>query len=462
MDYNYKNTSWDIYLRANEMLVKIYFDELRKVVFHEVKTGSCPLIDQLIVLPLNSGRSRSFLSRGEQEIPVLVYFAIDQALSALETGGNFPNLDNNLQLNASTIYNWRHLNTMKPNEKKAIMSLELLQHFADRYKKLCAYFKKVAPTSPSYHSSTAVSDKIGPKEVDPILENAKAEAAKITRTAEDEADQIRLAAQDEAARIKKIAEDEANQIRLAAQKDAERIKRTAEDDADGIRQAAQEQATADAERNVAALTQQKLSGYIQNLRRQWEDEYRERDKERADTSALAATLKENACTVSTTVGANLNRGLDQLQEQINQLRSNVTLDLQQWRSSLYQCEYGNLVNFYNTLNGYANSFEREYREAECSGTVPDELKKILGEHSRKLNRLRGNLIGAMEPMGLRLFTPQKGDLFDSYYHTTNEDEDDDVFLNREIEQCLKPGIERVVNNREVAVLLRASVEVRKD
>ena len=150
MDYNNENTSWSIYLRANEMLSKTYFDELRKAVYHEVKMGSCPLIDNLIVLPLNDGRFRSFKSRGEHKIPVLVYFAINHALSALETGGDFPNLDDSLQLNSSTTFYWCYLNTMKPNDDKCIMDLELLRRFADRYHKLCASFKKAPAMNSNY------------------------------------------------------------------------------------------------------------------------------------------------------------------------------------------------------------------------------------------------------------------------------------------------------------------------
>ena len=491
-------TAWDIYRNSYQYSANSYVDNLRKAVYLDMQNGYCQMIEELVMNPLNTSKLRFF---PDTEIPTLAYLAIDQALRVLENGGEFPELGNGITINHSEFYGWDYFNRRNLNQPVLRLTNEQLQQLGSRYTQLCSAFRMSGSRDTGYYSTSDFD-----KKTEKNLEKARKEAAEITakaerdanlkiqeakklaesikeaarnreanirsqanteadrirRNAKNEAEQTRQEAKAYADKVKRIAENEAEQTRQDAKAYASKVKRIAEDDADGIRAAARQQMEEEAEQTTAMLIQQKLSAHIQELRRQWEEEQREKAAQRAETSTIAAALKEEACTRSTSIGASLNQGLDQLQEQLNQLRSNMTLDLQKWRTSLYKCEYGKLVNFYNTLNGYANSFERELREAEYSDTASDELKKVLGEHSRKLNRLRSNLIGSMEVMGLRLFTPQKGDLFNSYYHTTNGEEDDDEFLDREIARCLKPGIERVVNDREVAVLLRASVEVQMD
>ena len=470
-----RQTAWEIYRIAYQSSADIYVDNLRKAVYRDVQEGSCQMIEELVMNPLKISNPGYY---SEFKIPMLPYLAIDQALKVLENGGDFPDLGAGIQINPNEFYPWDYFKHYGMN-LPVYIPIDNLRQLGNRYTQLCSDFRMSGSRDTGYSSPSGLD-----KKTKIILEKAQKEANEITAKAKQEANleiqkakklaesikedarnreaNIRSQAKTEADRIRRDAKDEAKQTRKDAQAYAEKVKRIAEDDAEGIRAAARQQMEEEAERTAAMLIQQKLSAHIQELRRQWEEEQQEKATQRADTSALAAALKEDSCTRSTAIGASLNQGLNQLQEQLNQLRSNMTLDLQKWRTSLYKCEYGKLVNFYNTLNGYANSFERELREAECGDTASDELKTVLGEHSRKLNRLRINLTGAMENMGLRLFTPQKGDLFNSYYHTTNSEEDDDVFLDREIARCLKPGIERVVNDLEVAVLLRASVEVQMD
>ena len=480
-------TALEIYRKAYQFPADIYVDNLRRAVYLDMQEGSCQMIEELVMNPLKTS-NRGYYS--EFKIPMLPYLAIDQAMSVLENGGDFPELRDGIYAKNNDLYAWDYFNRYGVNQPACILDYDQLQQLGSRYTQLCSGFRMSGSRDTGYSSPSGVdkkSEKIlekAQKEADEITAKAEQKANHIIRKANEsaqritenarnrdantrsqaytEADRIRRDAKNEAAQIRRDADNEATQIRRDADAYADGVKRSAEDDADGIRAAARQQMEEEAERTTSMLIQQKLSAHIQELRRQWEEEQQEKATQRADTSALAAALKEDSCTRSTAIGASLNQGLNQLQEQLNQLRSNMTLDLQKWRTSLYKCEYGKLVNFYNTLNGYANSFERELREAECGDTASDELKTVLGEHSRKLNRLRSNLTGAMETMGLRLFTPQKGDLFNSYYHTTNSEEDDDVFLDREIKHCLKPGIERVVNDLEVAVLLRACVEVQMD
>lgn len=479
MEWN-EYSAMDIYHMADRMEAKQYFYELRNAIYRELKSGRCELLEWLIEI-------FSHCVGKTVQVPVFVYLACSDVRMVIRNGGTLKNREQGLQVDKDNFYPWPEFERQQ-GLKKLVYRLKPneVREFMNSCRTACNHDRQNAACGVVHYSGSDFAWKDeqalekARKEAEQIKKQAHADAEKITDAARVNADQYIIEAKEQAARI--IAEAErraknreadvellldgaqqrAEQIRLEARNEAKRLISIAKDDAKDIRDTARQQAEEEAEQNVKTLTQQKLSAHIHELRRQWEEDQLENARQRNEVSSLGAALKEEACTVSTAVGVRLNRDLEQLQEQINQLRSNVTVELQQWRASLYQCEYGKLVNFYNTLNGYANSFERELREAECDDNISEELKKILGEHSRKMNRLRNILSGAMEPMGLRTFTPQKGDLFNSYYHATNDDEDDDVFLDCEIERCLKPGIERVVNDREVAVLLRASVEVRKD
>ena len=66
----------------------------------------------------------------------------------------------------------------------------------------------------------------------------------------------------------------------------------------------------------------------------------------------------------------------------------------------------------------------------------------------------------MNAMGLALYMPQSGEAFDAYYHTLDEDEDDESYDGRKIGECLSPGIIRKVNSEEETVMQRAVVTVQ--
>lgn len=524
---DYKNASaLDIFNNRHKIEAKMYFNELRKSVYRDMRDGKCQLIEALIVNPYRNANPIMNYMDMEHDIPLLAYYAIDDALNAVENNTGFPELGSGI-LTRYGSYGWNYFNNKGVDCIVTPLSMSEMKALTERYLRLCsASSQPAADYTPDNHTTgnyatvnytttdyttaesgrnAAYSAGIGQKDdkarakekaekiirkaeqdakarraeadthynrcveaarrkEDEILSAANVTAAQTRRDARDEAERTRREADTYATQTRNGANSYASQIRQQAENEAAERRRNAEAEAKWIIEEAQRKAAEEAEEAAAALIRQRLSGHIKELRQQWEEEQAEKSRQRDETAALAASLKDDICTVSTQVGASLNRDLEQLQEQLNQLRGNVIRDLQDWRTSLYQCEYGNLVNFYTTLNGFANSFERELREAECADNVPEEQKRILAEHSRKLNRLRANLINAMEPMGIRLFTPQKGELFNSYYHTINleDNEDEDMFLDHEIQACLIPGIERVVNNQDVTVLRRAEVEVRKD
>jgi hypothetical protein len=97
--------------------------------------------------------------------------------------------------------------------------------------------------------------------------------------------------------------------------------------------------------------------------------------------------------------------------------------------------------------------------AEESMTEEAVLTK-LQQHTQSLNKFRANLERAMHALGLRTFYPAQGELFDSYYHTTDSEEDDALFNGKVIDSCTSPGIIRTVNSQEEVVLHRAEVVIR--
>ena len=112
------------------------------------------------------------------------------------------------------------------------------------------------------------------------------------------------------------------------------------------------------------------------------------------------------------------------------------------------------------LTGISEYFQRDALAAQTTELTAQQTRDTIVQHSISLSKLCTNLIRAMEKMGIQQFSPQPGDRFDSLYHTVNDDENDDIYLDRVIERCEQPGIERIVNSQETTVLLRATVTLR--
>lgn len=439
-----------------------YFIELRSAIYQELtQTGRCQLIDEL----LSSGADRSVFGWPRPlEFPTIPFLAMVQALNAVQSNVPLPPVDaNRLAISETASIRWDAVLTKNPavwqslNFHKITCSQEDFSAIDGIYTQLKKNFRR--PQAPSPRGQNQPSQENTSR----FSREACAERDRILAQARMEAEQIRQDAQLQKTRILLSANQEADAIRAKAQaerapllQEAAELRAQAEQEAGEIRRQAEEAAHAEAQ----LLIQRELKDYVLQLRRSWEEEQAEAAAERANTSRLAADLKEDACTKTTAFGAELSRTITDLQTQLDNLRAGVVSDLQVWRASLYKCEYTSLVNVYTMLNAIANRCEGDAASAQAGLLTPEEAQSRLLNHSASLSRLRGSLTRAMEAMGLRQFTPQPGERFDSYYHATADGEDDDAYLDQIIDRCITPGIERVVNSQETAVLLRATVQVQ--
>lgn len=492
---NNKQTAETIFKNATHYpRPQLYFEDLVNAINRElVDDGSCSLIKQLINQTLHTETRETYT------VPAVVFDAIHVAMTALL---------NNRPLEARMSDQLtRQISGCKKSERNKIpcyVSYHDLvdintfhesivhQHNKNRSQPATSYTITYVTGSPSGTQNTARNDSRSEnprmetpnEEAAQIIETAKAKAAQImheaaklredanhlfnnmlastTRSKEDalrEAqlikEQAQSAAEERAEVIRRNAIADTQKMRRDAELQADQIRRNAELEADQIRADIRAKMEAEAEQDKERTVKTKLAEHIKDLRRQWEEEQREAAESRNEIAAHAALLKEDACTLSAKLGADLKQNADLIQD----LSSRIIMNLNNWRQSLYTHEYNKLISFYDSLSGQATVFERELREAECSDVVTEAHKAVLAEHSRKLNRLRANLVSAMEAMSLMFFTPEKGESYNSHYHVTDEDIDDEAIENLPITQCTKPGILRIANSQESEVMRKAIVKV---
>ena len=262
----------------------------------------------------------------------------------------------------------------------------------------------------------------------------------------------------------KVMQDEANanagQIWQNALEQEQQILAGAREKAGQILAEAKEQAALEAKQESERIVQRELKAHFRQQRQDLETELAEDAARRADISSLGAKLKEAACSETTAFSATLNATMEGMERQMERYRNDVVTGLSAWQQSLYKCEFASLIEVYSLMRSQVNRFENDAVKAQTAS--PEELREMLMKHSTSVSRLWRNLIRAMETMGLRQYVPQAGETFDSYYHTVNDNEDDDAYNDRIIAGCVAAGVERVVNTKESAVILRATVELEPE
>ena len=293
-------------------------------------------------------------------------------------------------------------------------------------------------------------------EAERILSNAQQARENLLREAREQAELIEAAAHEKAAGIELNAQRKAQQITMEAQQNAEDCYEQAYEEA---REQALVRLEAEAQAESQRLVRQNLTGFMNRQRQQWQSSQAETEQLYQQLSEQTATLKEQACQQTTSAGADVAVMLEDAVNQLNALKNGFFSGLQDWRSSLYKAEYGPLVNCYNNLLMLIAGFDRDVaaEQQRLDGTLSEEELTVLQQHSNKMEKFRNNMERAMLAMGLRVFRPAEGDIFDSYTHATDDDEDDDTYNGCTIARCVRPGIIRTVNSANEEVLHRATV-----
>lgn len=292
------------------------------------------------------------------------------------------------------------------------------------------------------------------KQMEDRLAKSNAEAERILQQAKAEAERILAAAESE----KKEA--------AALKSEAEEALRLAREDADHLRErailSAQEEAKRrleeEAEQELQRLLGSKMNAYMAQQRRLQGEALASAQADRNELSGQTAALKEAACDFSNRTSSTLTQVMESAMEQMLRVKSEFNTALQQWKSDMYKCEYSPIISCFNSLLTLEKRFERDVAAEE--GMTEEEVLTKLQQHSASMTSFRSRLERAMNAMGLALYMPQSGETFDAYYHTLDEDEDDESYDGRKIGECLSPGIIRKVNSEEETVMQRAVVTVQ--
>lgn len=434
-----------------------YYILLRDAMYREMSaTGSCKLIER-------------YLQTGS--MPAMLYHAACDVLVSLNQDTPLPDVGPEWLIGNGIRFSWSKLGSLW-NEPTVDVNAERINEL---YLKVSGKYR---PTGQRPGGAAEEMPMQQPTRDDPrmqhdsILNQARQQRDNIVNQAREQRDNILNQARQQRDGILRDAAIQRSSILTGAEHSAARIIAEAKAEAARILQDA-EDSKAEAARTLRdaeerarteaqSLLSGRLEGYMNQQRRQWEDGFRALDNARADMSEAVPTLKEEVCSVTTSAGARMNQSVDAMIEQLSTLKSELLVNLNQWRSGLYKCEYGPLINFYTNLMAVAAQFERDVITEQTAPMTAQQQMTTIQRHSARMNTLRNNLTRAMEAMGLRTFTPQPGDIFDSYLHATNDAEDDDLYNDRIIESCISPGVERVVNSQVTDVLHRATVKLRSE
>lgn len=394
-----------------------YYILVRDAMYRELNTtGRCDLMEESLNAPV---------------LNVVLYHSICDVLQATSRNSSLSKVDREYLVGYGL--NWAWFDLCK---RRAIPFIKLdpeqWRTLLQNYNNITAEFQKKCRLPPQTGTTPG-------KKPNPTMPNPEETAARCTAMladAQKKSNQILSTAQGNAARILEQAKAEAAQIRLEAQMQA------------------REQAQ--------SLVNQQLAQYMQQQRNQWEADRQSLEQARADRGEAIPGLKETVCGITTVAGAQMNRSLEEAIEQLTALKSGLLIDLNQWRAELYRCEYSPLIQFYTNFLTVSAQFEQDLCTEVTQPMTPEQKLTVLQRHCARMNTLRNNLLRAMEAMGLRTFTPQPGEVFDSYLHAANDAQDDDLYNGQIIERCISPGIERVVNSQVTDVLQRATVQLRTE
>lgn len=435
-----------------------HYIDVRNAMYRELmKDGYCELIEY-------------YLSHSPTQMELILFCAMYDVLQTVSKGGKLAGVHPDYLICYNRKYDWKALSQY----------LYYIDVYTSRKDDMQRFYQKIKGTRQRGKAPVSQGAEIkgftqpihtpqpgpNPEEVSrkcrELEESANKRAEEILQQASSQRNIILQQAETQRRDIENEANVERSRILENANRDAEQIIAEANAEAQRIRDEALRQAEEAAQEEADALVQRQLSCYMRQQRSQWEEDRQALDNARADMSAAIPTLKEEICSITTSAGARMNGSLEAIAEQLTAMKTELLSGMNRWRSDLYKCEYGALINFYMSFIAVTAQFERDVYQEQTHPMTEEEELTILQRHSSRMNNLRSALLRAMEAMGICTFAPQNGDIFDSYSHATNDAEDDDLYNGRIIESCIAPGIQRVINGQTSDILHRATVQLRSE
>lgn len=316
-----------------------------------------------------------------------------------------------------------------------------------------------------YLRNLTESEPAGRPTLRPVPQPQKEEGERLLQQAKVQAEQRLSQAKLEAERINQGAHVAAQSVLDDAQAEAERIRQSAQNSAQNILDEANAKLQAQAKGKAERLVNQYIAQQQRQFKQECDAQAAASIRESLDTARLVETLHGEMCDQTNAVQANWIKALDSTLEQLNTVKADFYQHLRGWQEALYPRSVKPLAERYLELYRILN-VDKLIREevvfqdsASPMGVAPapstvtglNKLNKTLTTFLRRFET-------ALDSLGLRVYYPTDGELFDDIWHVP-EEEDVDCHA-QPIKTCVLPGIaKKAVDGGEDDVVIPAVVRI---
>lgn len=324
------------------------------------------------------------------------------------------------------------------------------------------------------------------------LDSAWAKAAQIIEQAQRRAKEIEESAQAEKEQIIADAEAEARrrarEIEKAAQAEKERIVADAEAEATEIRAASSRTVeSGPAEQALKTPVKQYFAQDWEEIRQSYEKELSAMRQENQEVSAEIERVHDRMVSDTNEIQRQITTSISSAVEDMSNMREELYKKLREWQTSLFRREYKPLAQRYVELYRIINfnvkrlladeaSFQcaqpdgisrfsssgEAYSVADTSAlsgqdTAPSTLAGLQKLHKTLMIFLQ-KFEASMKGVGLYVFFPEEGTVFDEVQHMVENDDIDPE--GRTIIRCIVPGVaKKAIDAEEDDIVVCATVEL---
>jgi len=170
-------------------------------------------------------------------------------------------------------------------------------------------------------------------------------------------------------------------------------------------------------------------------------------------------LQDSMCKTTNRLQADCMKAMNSFSEQMTALKKDFYDSLHKWQSDLYPQAYKPLAERYIELHRMLNIEKIIAKQLEDKN-VPAETSDMLSRLNRNLSLFLKRFEQALLGIGLLVYYPKRGDVFNEVLHNCSSAVD--IPENAKIVQCLIPGILKISSiHPEGDVVVPAVVKINK-
>lgn len=280
-----------------------------------------------------------------------------------------------------------------------------------------------------------------------------------------QAEQCLTQAKLEAERIQQGAHATVQSMLDEAKLEAERIRQSAQSAAQSILDEANAKLQTQAEEKAERLVNQYIAQQQRQFKQECDAQTAESIRNSLDGARLVETIHGEMCDQTNAIQASWIKALDSAMEQLNGVKADFYQHLRGWQEGLYPRTVKPLAERYLELYRILNvdkliRAEVVFQDSQAAqGTVPapstvaglNKLNKTLTTFLRRFET-------ALDSLGLRVYYPANGEVFDDIWHVSEEEELE--CQNQPIQACVLPGIaKKATDGGEDDVVIPAVVRI---